>query len=86
VENAIKHGISAVEEGGRLRIACTREGEAVTLSVANTGRPLDSKAKEGVGLANLKARLALWTEVQGEFTLVQAGDWTVATLRWTERP
>jgi LytS/YehU family sensor histidine kinase len=86
VENAIKHGISAAEEGGRLRIACTRDGETLALSVANTGRPLAFNAKEGVGLANLKARLALWTEVHGDFTLIQAGDWTVATLRWRERP
>lgn len=85
VENAIKHGISPAGSGGALRIACGRDGEAFVLSVANTGQPLPGKARTGVGLDNLKARLELWTEAAGSFTLAQEGEWAVAKVRWTER-
>jgi hypothetical protein len=85
VENAIKHGISPAGSGGAVRIACARDGEALVLSVANTGRPLPAQAQDGVGLANLKARLELWAEAAGAFTLAQDGEWAVATVRWTAR-
>jgi hypothetical protein len=84
-ENAVKHGISRSEAGGALRIACARDGEAYLLSVANTGQPLPGTPRTGVGLENLKARLELWTEAAGSFTLEQEGGWTVAKVRWTAR-
>jgi len=82
VENAIKHGLSPCEDGGELRIALAREGEALVLSVANTGRPLAQGSAEGVGLANLKARLALWDD-DAAFALKGEAPWTVAEVRWT---
>jgi len=85
VENAIKHGISPCEAGGELRISCTREGGSVALAVANTGRALGADPRKGVGLANLEARLELWMEGAGAFTLTQAEPWTVAEVRWTEK-
>jgi hypothetical protein len=85
VENAIKHGISSSVAGGVLRIACARDEEANELSVANTGQPLPGKPRTGVGLENLKARLELWPEAAGSFTLAQEGEWTVARIRWTAR-
>lgn len=84
VENAVKHGISPSEEGGTLRIACAREGNRLSLSVANTGRSLPSQARDGVGLGNLKARLGLWPEGD-DFTLGQVEGWTVATVHWIPR-
>jgi hypothetical protein len=85
VENAVKHGISPSAGGGSLRIACFREGEAFALTVANTGALLLGGAKEGVGLANLRVRLELWTEAAGTFTLERDGDWAVAAVHWTAR-
>ena len=82
-ENAIKHGISPCEGGGELRFSCARDGEALVLAVANTGRPLDPGAREGIGLGNLRARLDLWMAASGAFTLAQHGTWTVAAVRWT---
>ncbi|MDR3669849.1 MAG: histidine kinase [Holophaga sp.] len=81
VENAIKHGISPAESGGQVVIACARMGAMVQLSVENTGAPLQGQ-RRGVGLGNLEARLALWTEMSGSFTLAARGSWTVATLQW----
>ena len=82
VENAIKHGISPCETGGEVRISCLRDEGTVSLCVRNTGAPLARGAREGIGLANLRARLGLWTEAAA-FTLEQDGDWTAATVRWT---
>ena len=84
VENAIKHGISPCEEGGALRISLTREGPTLALAVANGGRAIGPGARDGIGLANLKARLELWTGRAAGFTLEQQDRWTVATIRWTE--
>ena len=84
VENAIKHGLSPCDRGGEVRIALAREGEALVLTVANTGLPLAPGARDGIGLANLKARLELWTEGAAGATLEQRGTWTVATVRWME--
>jgi hypothetical protein len=83
VENAIKHGIGPAEAGGQVVIACVRTGTGVQLSVENTGRPLQGE-RRGVGLGNLEARLALWTELRGRFTLAARGAWTVATVQWQE--
>jgi two-component system sensor histidine kinase AlgZ len=85
VENAIKHGISPSDEGGGLVILVDQVGAERLLRVENTGVPPGPDRKAGVGLGNLEARLALWTEVQGCFTLETRGPWTVATVRWTPR-
>lgn len=62
VENALKHGIEPCITGGRITIACTREGERVKISVANTGAPYEGPVQgifksNGVGLRNTAGRL-----------------------------
>ena len=70
VENAIKHGVSAVRGPSKVRIRAARDGDALVLSVLNTfldgaeeaARPEDTGAAEeprtGIGLANIRQRLA----------------------------
>jgi hypothetical protein len=59
VENAIKHGIQDVVEGGVIRIEARREGGLLRVVVEN---PVDADAParrgEGVGLENVRRRLA----------------------------
>ncbi|MCU0234595.1 MAG: histidine kinase, partial [Thermoanaerobaculales bacterium] len=59
VENALKHGIAGLVEGGELRIGAARRGDALTLWVENPvdpdGRP---RGGAGIGLANVRERLA----------------------------
>jgi two-component sensor histidine kinase len=57
VENAIKHGIARRAKGGELTVAASRDGEILTLSVANDGPPLAAPAQEQVGLSNTRQRL-----------------------------
>jgi sensor histidine kinase YesM len=64
VENAIKHGIEPLPEGGRVDVTATREtredGARVVLSVADTGSGLTGPpGVTGIGLANIRERLAL---------------------------
>ena len=60
VENAIKHGLSALPEGGRIDISAHREpgGDGLTLEVRDTGQGFAASAGSGVGLANTRARLS----------------------------
>jgi len=64
VENAIKHGIEPVPEGGRIDVTACREahrdGARIALSVADTGAGLVGvPGVNGIGLDNIRERLAL---------------------------
>jgi hypothetical protein len=56
-ENAIKHGIGRRVEGGRLDIRVTRADTRLTIAVENDGPPLLPRREDGIGLANIRARL-----------------------------
>jgi len=59
VENAIRHGLEPKVEGGRIDITAGRDGGGVRLVVRDTGLGFDTaRAADGIGLANLRARLA----------------------------
>jgi signal transduction histidine kinase len=59
LENAIKHGIGALPEGGRIDIRATRDGDGrLRLEVCDTGAGFVGEAGSGVGLANTRSRLA----------------------------
>jgi two-component system LytT family sensor kinase len=57
-ENAIRHGIARCPEGGMLRVRAARDDGHLRLAVENDGPGLLSgEAGDGIGLANLRARL-----------------------------
>jgi len=80
VENAIKHGIAPNRGGGDLRIFLESAAEGLRLGVANTGLPLVEGAAEGIGLQNLRERLALLGERPDALRLRRDDSWTVAEL------
>jgi LytS/YehU family sensor histidine kinase len=65
VENAIKHGLSAKSDRGRLAVTARLVGEEVVIAVNDTGygstvqKPSSHRPGAGVGLANVKRRLQL---------------------------
>jgi signal transduction histidine kinase len=64
VENAIKHGIEPLPEGGRVEVTAEREagadGQRLALSVIDTGAGfVDGPGDGGIGLQNIRERLAL---------------------------
>jgi sensor histidine kinase YesM len=60
VENAIKHGLDQLQQGGTLRVQAAQEGTQLVLSVAND-QPADRKPQDGmgIGLHNIRQRLQL---------------------------
>ncbi len=63
VENAIRHGLSARINAGRIDVTARREGSHLTIEVRDDGIGLTAgELREGVGLGNSRARL---TELYG---------------------
>jgi signal transduction histidine kinase len=72
VENAVTHGIEPQADGGAIRIEALRAGEHLVVSVIDTGRGLTAQATtagNGVGLANVRERLAALFGTSGRFSL-----------------
>jgi sensor histidine kinase YesM len=58
VENAIKHGIDPLQQGGEIRVWAEAVGEgALDVCVADTGQGLSHSAGMGIGLKNIRERL-----------------------------
>ncbi len=58
VENAIKHGLEPQREGGSVHISAQSVEGRLRLTVADTGRGFGDTVGNGVGLSNLRERLA----------------------------
>lgn len=58
VENAIKHGLAPLPEGGRIDIRARRSGGDLLIEVRDTGAGFTATGGSGVGLANTRSRLA----------------------------
>ena len=79
VENAIKHGLEPQREGGRIDIVAERAQEGVDqclrLSVRDTGRGLSDASPQaggGLGLSNLRERLAALYGSKGRFWITSS--------------
>jgi len=59
VENAIKHGLNPLPQGGSLDISAREDGQRVVIRVADTGRGFVKSSGGGTGLANVRTRLRL---------------------------
>jgi len=69
VENAIKHGIDKIIEGGLITLKIGKNGDQVYIQVQNPGKLTDTKSARGLGLMNLKKRLELQYNKEASFTL-----------------
>jgi two-component system sensor histidine kinase AlgZ len=58
VENAVKHGIAGLVEGGSIRLAARRRGADVSITVENAFDPeMPPARKSGLGLVHVRRRL-----------------------------
>jgi two-component system, LytTR family, sensor kinase len=62
VENAVRHGVATLSEGGTIRIECQKHGHQLWMTIKNSGPPVLGQSGEignskGIGLANTAARL-----------------------------
>lgn len=73
VENAIRHGLEPSGKPGELRIAGARDGEWLRLAVEDdgVGLPPGDKQRAGVGLANVRERLAALYGGAHEFNIAE---------------
>ena len=72
VENAIKHGIEPSADGGSIEVRARGENDRVVVEVVDTGRGIVDNATRpggGVGLGNVRERLAALYGPRGKFTL-----------------
>ena len=82
-ENAIKHGASCVRGTGRIAISALQDGDTLVITVRDNGPGFDDEFSPGVGLANVRERLAgLYGDDSG-LTVAPAaeGPGIAATLR-----
>jgi LytS/YehU family sensor histidine kinase len=71
VENAVTHGLEPLATGGQVTIAARRVGDRLLVTVTDTGAGLAaaSRSSPGVGLGNVRERLAALFGARGRFTL-----------------
>jgi two-component system, LytTR family, sensor kinase len=83
VENALKHGVSATEEAGRVEVQAHREDGDIVLMVRDNGPGLSPTSNsKGVGLRNTIARLEQLYGPKQRFALRAAeGGGTIAEVR-----
>jgi hypothetical protein len=69
VENAIKHGLEPQREGGMVSISAYVDDGKLRVTVADTGRGFAETLGSGVGLTNIRERLAALYGDAGKLTL-----------------
>ena len=67
VENAVRHGVEPSPAGADIKVSTQRRGSTVVIKVTNTVPSLASVQGNGVALANVRDRLSLLHDVQGQF-------------------
>lgn len=74
VENAVKHGISRLTEGGAVRIVSRAAAGGIEIRIENDGPPvgpleLEALFEKGVGLRNAAERLDIYSCGRGRLTI-----------------
>jgi len=69
IENALKHGLAPLPEGGTIAVAAAESNGQLVLQVTDTGRGLVAGAGSGTGLANIRSRLKAMYGSAAHFSL-----------------
>lgn len=79
-ENAVKHGISQVKNGGDILISVSKEGKNLVLEVCNTGK-LKKNLGSGIGLKNATDRIRILFDSEPDLELKQQGNMVSSKLK-----
>jgi LytS/YehU family sensor histidine kinase len=71
VENAIKHGVDPCCDAGSVVLSAEVCGDRLSVRVADTGQGLQPKSGSGVGLTNIRERLATLFGKAGRLQLTE---------------
>jgi hypothetical protein len=74
LENAIRHGLAPVREGGCVSVLAHREGERLRIRVEDDGVGLRAGSPSGVGLRNVQERLRTLYAEAAEFLIGERAD------------
>ncbi len=80
VENAVKHGVAPRRDTGFVRLSIRKHEGAIRVEISNSGtfcEPVHPAGREGVGLANVRRRLALCYGDESSLDISSADDVTV---------
>jgi two-component system, LytTR family, sensor kinase len=84
VENALKYGMRTSPLPLRVAIRCTLADETLAIEIANTGKWISenepSRERSGIGLLNLRQRLALRYPNTHSFTIGDRQGWIIAKV------
>ncbi len=69
VENALLHGLEPKIEGGHIRIRAEEQGGIVSIEISDSGNGMVDHQQPGIGLANVKRRLAQLYGKQGALVI-----------------
>ena len=83
IENAIKHGISHLKEGGLVKVKAFRLNDEVCIQVENSGT-LKSVVDLGVGIQNVKQRLSLQYGDNANFVLEEEQGMVIAKMTFKD--
>lgn len=76
VENAVRHGIASMLEGGTVRVRATSHDGTVKIVVENPADADRSGGKgEGIGLANVRGRLSAFSGGRGTLRAEESEGW-----------
>jgi two-component system, LytTR family, sensor histidine kinase AlgZ len=67
VENAVRHGVEPSAGGAQIRISTQHRGASVVIKVTNTSPGGPGEPGAGMALQNVRDRLSLMHDVQGQF-------------------
>ncbi|MEM8927836.1 MAG: histidine kinase [Bacteroidota bacterium] len=81
VENAAKHGISNLKQGGIIELRTRKNGEALHVQVKNTGKLHIAKDSTQLGLKNINQRLKLLYGHEASFSLQEEDNEVVANVK-----
>lgn len=80
VENAAKHGISKLKDGGKIGLKVHKDDKELLIQVSNTGKLSISKDSTQLGLNNIRQRLKLLYANKAQFKLEEISNEVVATI------
>lgn len=81
VENAAKHGIANLKDGGTISVKTKKENQNLFITVTNTGKLRIAKGSTQLGLKNIRQRLRLLHGQKATFSLEEKEGAVIANIK-----